>query len=254
MVNSSLARRIEQGERGCRLGDGQNDMQISADLIATLRDIDTPTICNAIEVIEPSRRTVGFNRTPLVCPFPDMKPAVGFARTAVIRCSAPCKGDRRSVRLAYYEYIERGPRPSIVVIQDEDPERGVGAFWGEVQTNIHRALDCAGVITDGAVRDIAQMARGFFVLAGSIMPSHVHAEIVAFDVPVTVAGMSVAAGDLIHADRHGAVVIPQDVAAGIPAAADLLIRREKVILDACRSGHFSTEDIRTAFARIDEIH
>lgn len=229
-------------------------MKISADLIATLRDIDTPTICNALEVVAPSRRTVGFNRSPLACPFPEMKPAVGFARTAVIRCSAPSEGDRRSVRLAYYEYIERGPRPSFVVIQDDDAERGVGAFWGEVQTNIHRALDCAGVITDGAVRDIAQMAKGFFVLAGSIMPSHVHADIVAFDVPVTVAGMAVAPGDLIHADQHGAVVIPQDLAAEIPAAAELLTRRERVILDACRSGHFSTEDIRAAFAKMDEIH
>ncbi len=73
-------------------------MQISSDLIATLRDIDTPTICNALEVVEPSRRIVGFNRTPLVCPFPEMKPAVGFARTAIIRCSAPTEGDRRGMR------------------------------------------------------------------------------------------------------------------------------------------------------------
>lgn len=159
------------------------------------------------------------------------------------------------MRLAYYAYVESGPRPSVVVIADRDKaEPGIGAFWGEVQTNVHKALGCAGVITDGSVRDIPQMAQGFFVLAGSIMPSHVHADIIGFDVPVTVAGLEVRPGDLIHADRHGMVVIPEDAAAEVPAAAELLTRREKVILDACRRGGFSTVDIRAAFAEMDDIH
>ena len=133
-------------------------------------------------------------------------------------------------------------------------ERGLGAFWGEVQTNIHRALGCAGVVTDGSIRDIDQMAKGFFVLAGSIMPSHVHADIADFDRPVTVAGMLVSPGDLVHADRHGAAVIPAEVAAAIPETVDLLVRREKVILDACARPGFSTADIRAAFSAMSEIH
>jgi regulator of RNase E activity RraA len=143
----------------------------------------------------------------------------------------------------------------VTVIQDADgPDRGVGAFWGEVQTNIHRALGCVGVVTDGSVRDIDQMAPGFFVLAGAIMPSHVHADIAAFDCPVTVAGMAVSPGDLIHADRHGSVVIPEKAAAGLPAAAGLLAQREKVLLDACKGDGFSTAGIRAAFAKMDDIH
>jgi regulator of RNase E activity RraA len=187
-----------------------------------------------------------------------MRPVVGHARTAIIRCSLPARETpvaRRAIRLAYYEYIEQGPRPSVAVIQDDDgPDRGLGAFWGEVQTNIHLALGCVGVVTDGSVRDIDQMATGFFVLAGAIMPSHVHADIAAFDCPVTVAGMVVSPGDLIHADRHGAVVIPQKAAADLPAAARLLARREKVVLDACKRDGFSTADIRVAFAKTDDIH
>ena len=229
---------------------------LSADLAERLRAIDTPTICNALELVAPARRTAGFNRRPLICPFPEMKPVVGHARTATIRSREPNpSGDPRALRIAYYEYIEKGPRPSIVAIQDIDgTDQGIGAFWGEVQTNIHRALGCLGVVTDGSVRDIDQMAKGFFVLAGSIMPSHVHADLADFDCPVTVAGMLVAPGDIIHADRHGAVVIPAEVATKIVDAADLLVRREKVILDACRKPGFSSADIRAAFAEMSEIH
>jgi regulator of RNase E activity RraA len=205
-----------------------------------------------------SARRIGFNRVPLICPFPDLKPVVGFARTAIIRCSAPNSAgpiEQRRLRLGYYEHVENGPRPSVAVIQDVDEnERGIGAFWGEVQTNVHAALGCLGVVTDGSVRDIPQMARDFYVLAGSIMPSHVHADIVDFNCPVTVAGMSVQPNDLIHADRHGAVVIPADLAAALPSAAALLMRKERVILDACKRPGFSTAEIRAAFERMDEIH
>ncbi len=97
---------------------------------------------------------------------------------------------------------------------------GYGAFWGEVQSAVHKALGCVGVITDGSIRDIPQWAPGFQALAGSIGPSHawVHAE--SFGGEVRVAGMTVRSGDLIHADRHGAVVIPFDVAAKLPDAAE----------------------------------
>ena len=159
------------------------------------------------------------------------------------------------MRIGYYAYIEAGPRPSVAVIADRDiAEPGVGAFWGEVQTNVHKALGCDGVITDGSVRDLPMMAPGFFVLAGSVMPSHVHADIVAFDTPVTIMGLTIEPGDLIHADRHGMAIVPQAAAAEVPAAADLLARREKVLLDACRRPEFGTEIIRRAFEAMDDIH
>ena len=95
------------------------------------------------------------------------------------------------------------------MIQDIDgADVGYGAFWGEVQSNVHKALGCLGVITDGSIRDIPQWAPGFQALAGSIGPSHawVHAE--NFGGEVRVAGMTVRSDDLIHADQHGAIVIP----------------------------------------------
>jgi regulator of RNase E activity RraA len=210
--------------------------------LAALAEFDTPTICNALEIVAPERRALGFNRRPLVCPFPAMKPVVAYARTATIRSREPQQrsaSDARALRLAYYEYIGQLPLPSLAVIQDIDgPDAGFGAFWGEVQTNVHKALGCVGTVTDGSVRDIDQMAPGFFVLAGSIMPSHAHVHLVEFGGTVSVGGMMVSSNDLIHADRHGAVVVPHAVVTRIPEAAALIARREKVILDAAKQPGF----------------
>src|SRR2546430_2873718 len=143
--------------------------------LEALRAYDTPTICNALEIVVPARRAIGFTRRPLVACFPEMKPVVAFARTALIRSREPHPRDRESanrIRLGYYEHIAAEPLPSLSVIQDIDaPDAGFGAFWGEVQTHVHKGLGCVGVITDGSVRDLDAIASGFFVLAGSVMPS-----------------------------------------------------------------------------------
>jgi hypothetical protein len=100
-----------------------DSMSLTPDLIAALTAVDTPTICNALEVAAPGRRSIGFNRSPLTCPFPAMKPVVGHARTATVRSreAGPASdADKIALRLAYYEYIERGPRPSLALIQDID--------------------------------------------------------------------------------------------------------------------------------------
>jgi regulator of RNase E activity RraA len=227
-----------------------------ADLQA-LRAFDTPTICNALEVVAPARRAVGFTRRPLFAAFPEMKPVVAFARTAIIRAREPHprgRDEAKEVRLGYYEHIAAEPLPSIAVIQDIDaPDTGFGAFWGEVQSHIHKALGCAGVITDGSVRDLEAMAPGFLVLAGSIMPSHAHVHLVDFGGTVSVAGMTVSPNDVIHADRHGAVVIPAEAIKEIPAAAALIARREKVIIDASKAPGFSVARLRQAFDEVEDI-
>lgn len=226
--------------------------------LQALAAFDTPTICNALELVVPARRAMGFNRRPLVAPFPNLKPIVGYARTAMIRAREPHQRDRnnaRKIRLAYYAHIAAAPLPSIAVIQDVDgPDAGFGAFWGEVQTHVHKALGCIGVITDGSVRDIDQMAPGFAVLAGSIMPSHAHVDLVHFAETVSVAGMIVSPDDVIHADRHGAVVIPHDAVKKVPEAAAAIARREKVLLDACKAPGFTVEQLRQAYERMDDIH
>src|SRR3954469_22447390 len=226
--------------------------------LEALRGWDTPTICNALEIVAPARRAIGFTRRPLVAPFPELKPIVGFARTAMIPPRDPHPRDRKPpnrIRLGYYEHIAAEPLPSISVIQDIDaPDTGFGAFWGEVQTHVHAGLGCVGVITDGSVRGLDALSPGFFVLAGSVMPSHAHVHLVEFGGTVSIAGMVVSANDVIHADRHGAVVIPHEAVEKIPAAVDLLARRERVIIEASKQPGFSIERLRQAFKEQEEIH
>jgi regulator of RNase E activity RraA len=233
-------------------------MELCDKELEALRQLDTPTVCNALELLLPEARGAGFNRRPLICPVACQGPVVGYARTATIRCataSGKSAAAANATRLRYYEMIEQGPRPSLAVIQDlEQSERAIGAFWGEVQSNIHAGLGCHGVITDGAVRDIDQFADGFFALAGAVMPSHVWADIVDIDIDVEVAGMRVSPGDLIHADRHGCVVVPHALAALVPAAAATIVRREAVILDAARQPGFGVKQLEAAMQAGDEIH
>src|SRR5579863_1901372 len=231
---------------------------LPASLLEALARYDTPTICNAMEVIAPERRLIGYTTKPLVCPFPDLAPMVGYARTVTIRSvlkSSLPPDEQARRRIAYYEYMGTGFGPRITVIQDIDgPDVGYGAFWGEVQSNVHKALGCLGVITDGSIRDIPQWAPGFQALAGSIGPSHawVHAE--NFGGEVRVAGMTVRSDDLLHADQHGAIVIPADIAAKIPEAAELCGRRETPILEIARAKDFSLEKLKEALKRSAEIH
>jgi len=231
---------------------------LPASVLEALVKYDTPTICNAMEIVAPERRVIGFTVKQLVCPFPDLPPIVGYARTATMRSTSPSSlggAAAREYRAAYYEYVGTGPEPTISVIQDLDGANvGTGAFWGEVQSTVHKALGCLGVITDGSIRDIPQWAPGFQALAGSIGPSHAHVHATDFGETVTVAGMTVRSGDLIHADRHGAIVIPFDVAAKLPEAAELLGRREAVILDIARSKDFTIEKLKAAMAKSAEIH
>ena len=225
---------------------------------AALRAWDTPTICNALEITSPERRAIGFTVEPLVCAFPDLDPIVGYARTAQIRSHEPSarSGSKlREQRLDYYRYVANAPGPTIAIIQDMDgPRRGYGAFWGEVQSTIHSSLNCLGTVTDGSVRDVDAVAPGLQFIADRIGPSHAHVHLEDFGKTVNVAGMLVKSGDLIHADRHGAVVVPHEVARDVPDACKLLTRREAVILEACREPNFDVEMLGKDMANSDDIH
>ncbi len=233
------------------------DALLNEDELAALRAIDTPTVCNALEILCPERRNTGFTTRTLLCAFPDLPPMVGYARTATIRTMEKPALSREQLvadRIAYYRYVEGGPRPSIMVIQDVDSRPGAAAWWGEVHSNVHMALGCLGVVTDGAVRDLDVIAEGFQFLSGTVVPSHAWVHLVATGEPVDVYGMVTHSGDLVHADRHGAVVIPHAVAREVPAAADLCQRREAPILAACKEPGFSADAMVKALQDADEIH
>jgi regulator of RNase E activity RraA len=149
-------------------------------------------------------------------------------------------------RLDYLDYVAAAPRPSIIVLEDLDDPVGYGAFWGEVQSNVHKALGCLGTITNGSIRDIPMIADGFQMLAGSIVPSHAYVHVVDFDLGVTIHGMAVKSGDLIHADRHGAVVVPIESIDPMQAAADDLAAKEAKIITAAKTPGVTVEQIKAA--------
>ena len=215
-----------------------------------LHSIDTPTVCNLIEIVAPHRRGFGYTVKHLHCPFPDLPPIVGFAKTVKIKSKeAFGPGDKSYMarRMDYLDYVASEPRPSISVIEDTDGEHvGYGAFWGEVQTNVHKALGVLGVVTNGSIRDIPMVAKGFQMLAGSIGPSHAFVRIEEFGSPVNVHGMAAKSGELVHADQHGAVIVPTDKIEEMMKAIEGLTEREAVIIQAANDPGVTVEKLKAA--------
>ena len=226
-----------------------------ADLDA-IREIDTPTICNLIEMVTPERRGSGYTVEHLRCLHPEMKPIVGYAKTATMRARVASNltaDEYNDVRERYFEYIEDGDRPKISIIQDVDERPGYGAFWGEVMTRAHKGLGCLGVITNGSVRDVDVLAPEFQVLAGLIAPSHAFVHACEWGCEVNIHGMTVHDGDLVHADRHGAVAVPPEAVKKLPQAFDLLHRREKLMIDAAESADVSAATLAEAWRQAAAI-
>ena len=222
-----------------------------------LTEWDTPTFCNGLEHLSSEYRVKSFTVEQMQCFDPSLPPIIGYARTAMIRSMTPPEGkpeDIREMRARYYETISAPPNPSISVIQDLDPTPGFGAFWGEVNTAIHKGLGCLGVVTNGSFRDIDACAPGFQLLGGKVAPSHAWVHLVAIECEVNIFGMAVKPNDIIHADRHGAVVVPEECVKELPSAIDVLTRREAVILEVARSPGFNVEILKKAMADSAEIH
>jgi regulator of RNase E activity RraA len=225
----------------------------SAADLEVLRRWDTPTICNGLELVAPERRAIGFTVAPMVAADRKLPPIVGLARTGMIRSKERPLGAIPS-REEWYDYVAADGLPSIAVIQDIDDRPGFGAFWGEVQSTVHLALGVQGCVTNGSFRDLDMLAPGFQIIGGSVVPSHAHVHLVEMRCEVNVFGMLAAADDIIHADLHGAVVIPAGAVRKLPEAIDLIARREKAILDMARAPGFTSARMREALKRAGEIH
>ncbi len=218
-----------------------------------LKQFDTPTICNGLELVVPARRGVGFTTEPVVAVDRKLPPLVGIARTGLIRAKEPPSGPIPP-REDWYDYVAATDLPTIAVLQDIDDRPGFGAFWGEVQSTVHLGLGVIGCVTNGSYRDLDMLAPGFQILGGRLGPSHAYNHVVHFRCEVNLFGMLVNDGDVVHADYHGAVVIPAEAVKKLPAAIDLVTRREKVILDMARAPDFTSAKMRQALQQSQEIH
>lgn len=216
-----------------------------------LKRWNTPTIYNGWEAYSKHDRTKGwFNREETRDFMPEMGPMVGRAVTVVCEPSNPdhVQANRDAVR-EYRQYMASVDGPKIVVVQDLDKPEVVGSFWGEVNSNAHRALGCVGTITDGAIRDVDEMRNaGFKAIARRFCVGHAYVTPVRWDCEVEVFGTTVAPGRLIHADQHGFMVIPPEDEAQLLEAAVFMDQNEcnTVIAAARASSGRTTSEILEA--------
>lgn len=219
-----------------------------------LQRVDTPTVCNAIEVVEGKRGFNRFTRGTMLCSAPMAGAIVGYARTAKIAACAPATDPPaivRARRMDYYRHMASGPRPAIAVVEDMDGPNAIGAYWGEINTTVHKGFGLSGALTNGVMRDLGDLPDGFPVIAGSIGPSHGFVHVREIATPVTIFGLRVADGDLVHADRHGALVIPTGYAAELPAAIAKLLDTEKIVLSAARADGFDFAAFEAAWTAFE---
>ena len=222
--------------------------QLTQAQLDQLRRLNSPTVANAIEMFGVRLRNTGFTDSRVHCIFPEFPPIVGYAATVRIRTAdPPMEGRTFYDRTDWWNHILSVPAPRIVVAEDVDEPPGLGSFIGEVHANILDALDCVGVVTNGAVRGLrATRAIRFQMFAGNMSVSRAYAHIFDFGGPVIVGGMKVQAGDLLHGDVHGVQTIPLEIADKIPDAAEQIIRNKARLVALCHSGEFTLDKIRAA--------
>ncbi len=145
--------------------------RIPATLIKLLQNLDTPTVCNAIEVAEGRRGFDRFTRGTMLHCRPGMPAMVGRARTAKISGQKPPTESSEIIkerRLDYFRAMARGPRPTVAVVEDLDHPNCIAGWWGEVHVAVHKGLGLKGALTNGVMRDLDVIDDGFPILAGSI--------------------------------------------------------------------------------------
>ncbi|MGI5819507.1 MAG: RraA family protein [Armatimonadota bacterium] len=228
-------------------------MPLSHAELLQLKRWNTPTIYNGWEQI--TRHDIaadGFNLEECRDFMPQMGPMVGYAVTIQFEPSNP---DHRAANpdawREYRRYVASVPGPKIVVLEDLDRPQVVGSFWGEVNSNTHRALGCVGTITDGAIRDLDEMCNaGFKAIARRLCVGHAHCHPVRWNCEVEVFGRRVQPGQLIHADRHGFLVIPAEDEERLLEAARFMDENEcRTVIPAAReAAGKSTEEVLDALA------
>jgi regulator of RNase E activity RraA len=218
--------------------------------IRSLAQYDSPTLCNAIEVAQGKRGFNAYTRGTPCSAMNGAKAMVGYARTAKIAGREPTTESPdiiKARRLDYFRHMAAGPRPAICVIEDMDGPDCVSAWWGEVHTAVHKGLGISGALTNGVMRDLDDHEPGFPVVSGSIGPSHAFVYVREIGTPVTVFGLHVKDGDLVHADQHGALVIPPEILPKLAAAIKKMQATEQIIIGPARAPGFNIEKLEAAW-------
>ena len=224
---------------------------MAAEVLDALRQFDTCTIANAIEEFGVRLRNEGFTRPGLQNVTGGHSKLLGYAATCRVRSAdPPISGGSYFDRTDWWDLIQALPVPRIAVIQDLEAGSSIGSTVGEVHASILKAFGCAGVITNGAVRDIPGVTRlGFPMFASSVAVSHAYLHVVDYCSRVDICGLEIHPGELLFADCHGVISIPLEIAAELPRVAARVHENEQRIIDLCQSPDFSPRKLREAIRK-----
>jgi 4-hydroxy-4-methyl-2-oxoglutarate aldolase len=202
-----------------------------------LRKYDTPTICNVVELFDRCARTAFYMDSRIQACFPKLPPMVGYAATAMFRSAAPPRaGNVYGAIGDQLKVFAELPGPAVVVFQDLD-DPAMAATFGEVMCTTYKTFGAAGLITSGAGRDLDQVeALAFPCFTSGTLCAHGYCHTVQINVQVRVGGLAIHTGDLLHGDRNGVAMIPNELASAVAQACPELVAAEAVILDFLRSG------------------
>jgi len=226
-------------------------MQISTELFAFLTRTDTCTVSNAIETFHVRMRNEGYIHGATHCLNAKLAPVAGYAITARMRASAPpISGSYYYQRADWWQYVASVPGPKILAIEDVDRIPGTGALFGEIHARIGKALGCVGHVTNGTVRDLdAIHAMGFPCFAAGAGVSHSYAHITEFGQPVSIGGLQISPGDLLHGDCNGVHSVPLSIASQVPEAVTEIRRHEAELIALCEDPEFSIGKLEEALQK-----
>lgn len=208
-------------------------------LCESLARYDTPALANAVERFDVRPRDEGFTDLTVRRIVGDERRMVGYAVTARLAGRGQGSGVPLTDLVAAID-VTTGPR--IVVIEDLDVPAGCGSLLGEVTGTYFNALGCTGFLTNGGVRDIRDVARlGLSVYAAAACVSHAYVRIVDVGGTVTIGGLTIAPGDLLHGDEHGVLSIPREIASEVCNSAEGIRHEEQETIAWVYSGEFSAE-------------
>jgi len=213
--------------------------------VQQLKTFDTCVIADAIESFGVRLRNEGFATAGFRCLFKSLPPMVGYAATCKVRSAhPPIVGSRFVERTDWWKHICEIPAPRVLVLQDVDDPPGTGAFLGKVHTNVLMALGCVGAITNGAARELSAIEEsGFHIFAARLALSRAYVHVIEYGRPVEVGGLTIQPGDLLHGDRHGVLIVPQQLAMKLPAVAHVIREKKQQLINLSRKPGTTHEEL-----------
>ncbi len=207
------------------------------ELLEKLKNYDTPSVTNVVATYPKHPLCLGlynpwnqnwYTDQTIRCMFPEIGRLAGYAVTCVYGIPDPYYS--RLTFMDVIDALEKSPQPTVLVIKQSFPSEiasKVGLSGGNMTTAL-KSIGCVGVVSDGPSRDIDEIRpMGFQYLLTGVCAGHGDMAVHAINVPVSVAGMDISPGEIIHMDENGACKFPAEKLEQVVKNLELLQREEK---------------------------